>query len=182
MEAESLFAQTVRELDDAFYATFPDAAQTAQQLRLYTCYYHGPGDSNEVPTLEYAYQSSPIINNRPHHALHPAHSYHHFSARHARVRPDQPPQRGPPPLEKVHHQTHPSGPVGTQISDKPNKQQLLSLDSDKKPFLACLFCRTRKIVCGVPLPGYPDKTCGCVLLSALSASTEHPVVNVSVDL
>ncbi|KAI6002881.1 hypothetical protein EDD15DRAFT_1433668 [Pisolithus albus] len=30
---------------------------------------------------------------------------------------------------------------------------------DKKPALACLFCRGRKIACGPPLPGTKDKTC-----------------------
>ncbi|KAL4073773.1 hypothetical protein V8B97DRAFT_1936134 [Scleroderma yunnanense] len=30
---------------------------------------------------------------------------------------------------------------------------------DKKPALACLFCRGRKIACGPPLPGNKDKTC-----------------------
>ncbi|KAK0194930.1 hypothetical protein F5146DRAFT_264985 [Armillaria mellea] len=29
----------------------------------------------------------------------------------------------------------------------------------KKPSLACLFCRGRKIACGPPLPGSTDKTC-----------------------
>lgn len=31
--------------------------------------------------------------------------------------------------------------------------------AEKKPTLACLFCRGRKIACGPPLPGSPDKTC-----------------------
>jgi hypothetical protein len=30
---------------------------------------------------------------------------------------------------------------------------------DKKPALACLFCRGRKIACGPPVPGSKDKTC-----------------------
>ncbi|KAG6331328.1 hypothetical protein ID866_7762 [Astraeus odoratus] len=30
---------------------------------------------------------------------------------------------------------------------------------DKKPALACLFCRGRKIACGPPMPGSKDKTC-----------------------
>ncbi|KAF8134407.1 hypothetical protein EV363DRAFT_1116372, partial [Boletus edulis] len=30
---------------------------------------------------------------------------------------------------------------------------------DKKPALACLFCRGRKIACGPPEPGSKDKTC-----------------------
>jgi len=35
-----------------------------------------------------------------------------------------------------------------------NKRQ-----AEKKPPLACLFCRGRKIACGAPLPGSLDKTC-----------------------
>ncbi len=35
-----------------------------------------------------------------------------------------------------------------------NKHQV-----EKKPPLACLFCRGRKIACGAPLPGSLDKTC-----------------------
>ncbi|KAI6001700.1 hypothetical protein F5J12DRAFT_684288, partial [Pisolithus orientalis] len=30
---------------------------------------------------------------------------------------------------------------------------------DKKPALACLFCRGRKIACGPPPPGTKEKTC-----------------------
>lgn len=32
--------------------------------------------------------------------------------------------------------------------------------TDKKPALACLFCRARKIACGPPVPGTKEKTCG----------------------
>lgn len=34
---------------------------------------------------------------------------------------------------------------------------------EKKPPLACLFCRGRKIACGAPLPGTIKKTCKLVL-------------------
>ncbi|KAF9497941.1 hypothetical protein BDN71DRAFT_1342993, partial [Pleurotus eryngii] len=30
---------------------------------------------------------------------------------------------------------------------------------EKKPPLACLFCRGRKIACGPPMPGSKDRTC-----------------------
>ncbi|KAF8957694.1 hypothetical protein BDZ97DRAFT_1669501 [Flammula alnicola] len=42
----------------------------------------------------------------------------------------------------------------TRLSPLPSKRQL-----EKKPPLACLFCRGRKIACGPPLPGSTDKTC-----------------------
>ncbi|KDR75943.1 hypothetical protein GALMADRAFT_248753 [Galerina marginata CBS 339.88] len=41
-----------------------------------------------------------------------------------------------------------------RLSPLPTKRQL-----EKKPPLACLFCRGRKIACGPPLPGSTDKTC-----------------------
>ncbi|KAF8161059.1 hypothetical protein B0H34DRAFT_699263 [Crassisporium funariophilum] len=41
-----------------------------------------------------------------------------------------------------------------RISPPPSKQQ-----PEKKPHLACLFCRGRKIACGSPSPGSNDKTC-----------------------
>ncbi|KAF8906568.1 hypothetical protein CPB84DRAFT_1770118 [Gymnopilus junonius] len=41
-----------------------------------------------------------------------------------------------------------------RLSPLPSKRQL-----EKKPPLACLFCRGRKIACGPPLPGSRDKTC-----------------------
>ena len=41
-----------------------------------------------------------------------------------------------------------------QLSPLPSKRQL-----EKKPPLACLFCRGRKIACGPPEPGSEDPTC-----------------------
>ncbi|KAF8200851.1 hypothetical protein BJ912DRAFT_1054320 [Pholiota molesta] len=41
-----------------------------------------------------------------------------------------------------------------RLSPLPSKRIL-----EKKPPLACLFCRGRKIACGPPLPGSTDKTC-----------------------
>ena len=35
--------------------------------------------------------------------------------------------------------------------------------TDKKPALACLFCRGRKIACGPPVAGTKVKTCGYVI-------------------
>lgn len=39
---------------------------------------------------------------------------------------------------------------------------------EKKPPLACLFCRGRKIACGPPLPGSAKKTCKLVFLPFFS--------------
>lgn len=43
------------------------------------------------------------------------------------------------------------------LSPLPTKRQL-----EKKPPLACLFCRGRKIACGPPVPGSTNKTCKSV--------------------
>ncbi|KAF9049712.1 hypothetical protein BJ165DRAFT_1401584 [Panaeolus papilionaceus] len=50
--------------------------------------------------------------------------------------------------------TRPSSPRSMRLSPLPLKRPL-----EKKPPLACLFCRGRKIACGPPLPGSPDRTC-----------------------
>ncbi|KAI6010517.1 hypothetical protein EDC04DRAFT_797058 [Pisolithus marmoratus] len=46
---------------------------------------------------------------------------------------------------------------------------------DKKPALACLFCRGRKIACGPPLPGTKDKTCKQSLAFSSVCSTPFEV-------
>ncbi|KAF9566801.1 hypothetical protein CPC08DRAFT_703765 [Agrocybe pediades] len=45
-------------------------------------------------------------------------------------------------------------PASMRLSPLPSMRQL-----EKKPPLACLFCRGRKIACGPPIAGSPDKTC-----------------------
>ncbi|KAG2127520.1 hypothetical protein DEU56DRAFT_742346 [Suillus clintonianus] len=53
------------------------------------------------------------------------------------------------------YQRSPS-PRGTlRISPPPHPKRSM----DKKPALACLFCRGRKIACGPPVPGSKDRTC-----------------------
>ncbi|KAF8348028.1 hypothetical protein F5887DRAFT_628086 [Amanita rubescens] len=54
-----------------------------------------------------------------------------------------------------------SHPLLTQLSqsDKlPIRLQQNKRTTDKKPALACLFCRARKIACGPPIPGTKEKT------------------------
>jgi hypothetical protein len=49
-----------------------------------------------------------------------------------------------------------TSPRGTlRISLPPHKKRSM----DKKPALACLFCRGRKIACGPLVPGSKDRTC-----------------------
>lgn len=47
---------------------------------------------------------------------------------------------------------------GMRLTPPPQNKKS-STDADKKPVLACLFCRGRKIACGPPLPGSIDKSC-----------------------
>lgn len=42
-----------------------------------------------------------------------------------------------------------------RLSPPPHQKRSM----DKKPALACLFCRGRKIACGPPVPGSKDRTC-----------------------
>lgn len=53
------------------------------------------------------------------------------------------------------HSRSPSPRSPLRLSPAPHTKRSL----DKKPALACLFCRGRKIACGPPQPGSKDKTC-----------------------
>lgn len=53
------------------------------------------------------------------------------------------------------YQRSPSPRGALRISPPPHPKRSM----DKKPALACLFCRGRKIACGPPVPGSKDKTC-----------------------
>jgi hypothetical protein len=48
--------------------------------------------------------------------------------------------------------------VGVRLSPLSHNKKVAA-DADKRPPLACLFCRGRKIACGPPLPGSTDKSC-----------------------
>lgn len=52
-------------------------------------------------------------------------------------------------------QRSPSPRGASRISPPPHPKRSM----DKKPALACLFCRGRKIACGPPVPGSKDRTC-----------------------
>ncbi|KAG2341088.1 hypothetical protein BDR05DRAFT_965973 [Suillus weaverae] len=53
------------------------------------------------------------------------------------------------------YQRSPSPRGALRISPPPHPKRSM----DKKPALACLFCRGRKIACGPPVPGSKDRTC-----------------------
>ncbi|TFK74277.1 hypothetical protein BDN72DRAFT_833609 [Pluteus cervinus] len=52
------------------------------------------------------------------------------------------------------HRNRSSSPSLQLSPDSPTRRA-----QEKKPPLACLFCRGRKIACGPPIPGSKDKTC-----------------------
>ena len=64
---------------------------------------------------------------------------------------------------KPHHQSQSSSPRTQQQAQPsqidPHQHHGKGGPLDKRPALACLFCRGRKIACGPPLPGSKDKTC-----------------------
>jgi hypothetical protein len=71
----------------------------------------------------------------------------------------QPPPRPVPILtppivpSQAHERTSaPGSHTGPAQDDKKDS-------APKKPALACLFCRKRKIACGPPPPDHPDRTC-----------------------
>jgi hypothetical protein len=129
-----------------------------------------------IPTPQECDQGHQPSNNQHRHF----HQHPHQSPRDQHVRPSQ-----LPPLDlssslahsmgsdndngsalSIPKSSHPSktnkspngrNPRGGAMSLSPlptNKRQV-----EKKPPLACLFCRGRKIACGAPLPGSLDKTC-----------------------
>ncbi|EAU91636.2 hypothetical protein CC1G_09318 [Coprinopsis cinerea okayama7 len=62
------------------------------------------------------------------------------------------PMGQPAPIES--EETASTTPSNTGTKSKPAKK-----NGDKKPPLACLFCRGRKIACGAPVPGGDENTC-----------------------
>ena len=86
--------------------------------------------------------------------------------------PDSPIHSGqshPSPSEPSHDSSRQASPPLTEFLLKSPKSPSIGLSSlpskntpEKKPPLACLFCRGRKIACGAPLPGSIKKTCKSV--------------------
>ncbi|CAA7263180.1 unnamed protein product [Cyclocybe aegerita] len=69
----------------------------------------------------------------------------------------------PPHIDRATVRGGSWGPAGSPTKQSRGSMRLSPLPSkrhlEKKPPLACLFCRGRKIACGPPLPGSVDKTC-----------------------
>ncbi|KAH7888961.1 hypothetical protein F5I97DRAFT_1935371 [Phlebopus sp. FC_14] len=65
--------------------------------------------------------------------------------------------RGHSHCDSTQRQTRSPSPRSSNARMSPTPHGKRSME--KKPALACLFCRGRKIACGPPLPGSKDKTC-----------------------
>jgi hypothetical protein len=94
------------------------------------------------PTYSYtlAYDHPPQLNHNPHSPITP-------------VSPSPSVQFSPPPSQPQQLDSTSSS-TSTTTTDSP-----ILVTPGKKPPLACLFCRGRKIACGPPPPGSTDKTC-----------------------
>ncbi|KJA18368.1 hypothetical protein HYPSUDRAFT_205477 [Hypholoma sublateritium FD-334 SS-4] len=154
MEAESLIEQTLGELEEIPQATPPDAAESAPQETVQQPLHVEEHRDEVLPPLQNILRPASPVDERPRYALFPAHPQYEIPACYLRVIPNLPPspQPPPPPTPPVQLQTYPTG----RVSPQPQPQLM---DIDKKPLVACLFCRGRRIACGLPLPGDPGKTC-----------------------
>ncbi|KAG0707043.1 hypothetical protein DFH29DRAFT_898132 [Suillus ampliporus] len=69
--------------------------------------------------------------------------------------PNESPSRTHDRRTRSPYQRSPSPRGALRITPPPHPKRSM----DKKPALACLFCRGRKIACGPPVPGSKDRTC-----------------------
>jgi len=205
----SLFDQTVRDADEEFYATFPEARDAVTRS---TAIFRELNDDLNLVPLPYSQDLSwtgPVIVNDTHNshsmAYHTPPSFFDpvsppLSSEPSSLSRETPILQGrelrrrtlrfpTPELTNGCGVIHPddlSKPTQINYFSKIQRRahsishlpsRVLSWDShsprsslplspllgkrhlEKKPPLACLFCRGRKIACGPPLPGSPNKTC-----------------------
>jgi len=201
------FEQTLRDADEQFYSTFPEAKPVyafTSDMNYFQYSYEQPSTSNyfptySVPTTSYDYYGaqtyyhttydvpqgpkvqaemnlfSPVVPS----TQTPADTAPTLSPKtEPRTRSptqivDQ--QRSRPTSAariSSHTESTPTHgpawassqyPIGGAAAVRPAAMRLSPLPSmrqlERKPPLACLFCRGRKIACGPPVPGSTDKTC-----------------------
>ncbi|KAL0956944.1 hypothetical protein HGRIS_003046 [Hohenbuehelia grisea] len=102
-------------------------------------YEHEYGHGHGPPPGVYGYPHH--MHHHPHHPHQHPHSLQHF---------DQEMYDQEYEYERMDEEMYEG--EGLTPPPSPSKQ-------DKKPRLACLFCRGRKIACGPPMPGSKDRTC-----------------------
>lgn len=106
---------------------------------------HPPSNPEPLIKSEPPVPSASLPQPTPHRQVHSDPHKHQHQHQHS-IRPmGWSPRRSPSP-----HAMN----VSVRLSPLPSKRAV-----EKKPPLACLFCRGRKIACGSPLPGSKDKTC-----------------------
>ncbi|KAL5631198.1 hypothetical protein ACGC1H_006889 [Rhizoctonia solani] len=120
-------------------ANYQHGLQVQQELKYQLSGQLEHFETNVVNNQEYA-------QHHHHHHHHPAHQHQSSSSSHSHLlaTPIVPSQS----RERIPSHTH-SSPEVEEKKETPSK----------KPALACLFCRKRKIACGPPSPENPDRTC-----------------------
>ncbi|KDQ27348.1 hypothetical protein PLEOSDRAFT_176457 [Pleurotus ostreatus PC15] len=137
-----------------------------------------PFDSPASPTTSTFCHRSPVrsssaysrqATSRPYHPHHNRHrqSHHRLLGSPSRSR------RSPSPRLE----TYPASSCSLEPEMSPAPLSPLSDEKplEKKPPLACLFCRGRKIACGPPLPGSKDRTCKFPFSDRLALQTDSAV-------
>lgn len=156
---EGLYTASVRRPSDFGYDAplspghWPTPAQIAKETLL------APAPRYPIPGVS---ESSDIAikTESPEHSARRQHTLHrpfrHRAHAHAHPHPHHHPSMVKHPVRSSGWATRrsPSPRLSMRLSPLQTKRQ-----AEKKPPLACLFCRGRKIACGPPLPGSKDKTC-----------------------
>ena len=147
---------------DTHFATsppenWPSLVQSMSQRMLPPASVYPPVSDSKPPTIA---EPKPLRAATPKLLLRSStRRRNHNSTRHAKQQQPQMPE----PACSHKHPTKRLNPISRCSSSPRMPMRLSPLPSkrtaEKKPALACLFCRGRKIACGPPLPESKDKTC-----------------------
>ncbi|KAF5385762.1 hypothetical protein D9615_002535 [Tricholomella constricta] len=132
------------------YLPSPTSSTSSSTSTLYEVENHG------------LYQAPAQCDETIHSASQPSRREDHYPSHHIHAHQDQRTSYNFYPTNKLHYM-RPAGwptvrspsPRGIRLSPLPPSRRPLA----KKPPLACLFCRGRKIACGPPDPGSSDRSC-----------------------
>ena len=171
----SPFVQVMRQQEALFYAAFPEAKRVADLrqrrkadilafLAARVIYHDVPALVPAFPSQPHPPDPPPKSPVHPHPspsptpvpAPAPAPAPSSSSSHTPRSRTNKAPKNGLAWCAKRRSAASSTAVATRPTPTVPGKRQQ---QSDRKPTLACLFCRGRKIACGQPLPGSVDKTC-----------------------
>lgn len=114
-------------------------------------------DENTLPAPNTSWARSVPTSQRRHPLLPPGQTYHPLINPEPEASgsvPSKERSRARSPSRHRRHRSATESPCGSPRRLTPMRKM-----AEKKPTLACLFCRGRKIACGPPIPGSKDKTC-----------------------